>query len=90
VSLPDAAAVNNTEHLPPDRLQEPGVSEPEPVSANVTFPVGLSPVPVAVSVTVAVHVEATFTVTGVVHETEMLVNRTFTVILLLVVVELLA
>ena len=89
MSLPEAAAVNDTEHSPPDRLQEPGVSEPEPVSANATVPLGLSPVPVDVSVTFALHVEATFTVTGVVHETEMLVDRAFIVMLLPVVVELL-
>ena len=61
-------------------------SEPVPVTiANRTVPAGVLAVPAAVSVTVAVHVEAVFTITGVVQLTAVEVVRRFTVIVFEVV-----
>jgi len=89
VALPDADPVKVTEHVPPDRLHEFGLTEPAPFDENVTVPVGIIPDPMSVSVTVAVHVEGTLTRTGLVHETDVLVDRGFTMILAGAAVELL-
>jgi len=88
VALPEDDPVKVTEHVPPDRLHEFGFREPAPLDENVTVPVGIIPDPMSVSVTVAVHVEATLTRTGLLHETDVLVERGFTVILAGVAVEL--
>jgi len=88
VALPEADPVKVTEHVPPDRLHEFGFREPAPLDENVTVPVGIIPDPMSVSVTVDVHVEATLTRTGLLHETDVLVERGFTVILTGVAVEL--
>jgi len=88
VALPEADPVKVTEHVPPDKLHEFGVREPAPLDENVTVPVGIIPDPMSVSVTVAVHVEAALTRTGLVHETDVLVERGFTVIPAGVAVEL--
>ena len=88
MALPEADPVKATEHVPPDRLHEFGFREPAPLDENVTVPVGIIPDPMSVSVTVAVHVEATLTRTGLLHETDVLVERGFTVILAGVAVEL--
>ena len=88
MALPEADPVKATEHVPPDRLHEFGFREPAPLDENMTVPVGIIPDPMSVSVTVAVHVEATLTRTGLLHETDVLVERGFTVILAGVAVEL--
>lgn len=88
VGLPDADPVKVTEQVPPDRLQKVGVREPAPVDEKVTVPVGIIPEPTSVSATVAVHVEATLTRTGLVHETDVLVERGFTVMMVGAAVEL--
>ena len=88
MTLPETDPVKVTEQVPPDRLHELGLREPAPIDENVTVPVGTIPVPMSVSVTVAVHVEATLTRTGLAHETDVLVERGFTVITAGVAVEL--
>jgi hypothetical protein len=61
-ALPVEIGVYVTEQLPDTRVQDVGLNEPaEPVSANVTVPVGVVTDPVEVSITVAVQVEASFT-----------------------------
>ena len=89
MALPEADPVKVTEHVPPDKLHEFGLTEPAPFDENVTVPVGIIPDPMSVSATVALHVEATLTRIGLVHETDVLVEREFTVILAGLVVELL-
>jgi len=88
VALPEADPVKVTEHVPPDRLHEFGFREPAPLDENMTVPVGIIPDPMSVSVTVAVHVEATLTRTGLLHETDVTVEREFTVMLAGLAVEL--
>jgi len=88
LGLPVAVPVKLTEHLPFDNAQFAELNEPAPLDENVTVPVGIIPDPMSVSVTVAVHVEATLTRTGLLHETDVLVERGFTVILAGVAVEL--
>jgi len=58
-AVPVAVAVKVTEQLPDTRAQVVELNEPaEPVSVNVTVPVGVVTVPGEVSVTVAVQDEA--------------------------------
>jgi len=53
-----------------------------PVSLRAIVPVGVTNVPAAeVSVTVTVHVDPWLTITGVVHETVVVVVRLFTTML---------
>jgi len=62
--VPVAVAVKVTEQLPDTRVQVVELNEPaEPVSANVTAPVGVTGEIVEVSLTVAVQVEDWFTTT---------------------------
>ena len=62
--MPVAVAVKVTEQLPDTRVQVVELNEPaEPVSANVTVPVGVTGEIVEVSLTVAVQVEGWFTTT---------------------------
>ncbi len=63
------------EQVPVDSRQLVEPSDPGPVMLNVTVPVGVTGVPGEVSETLAKQVDWTFTRTGVVHVTIMLVER---------------
>ena len=63
------------EQVPADSRQLVEPSDPGPVMLNVTVPVGVTGVPGEVSETLAEQVHWTFTRTGVVHVTIMLVER---------------
>ena len=58
-----------------------------PVSPRATVPVGVRNVPAEVSVTVTVHVEPWLTTTGVVQETDVVVARLLTVMLVVPLLE---
>ncbi len=63
------------EQVPAVSRQLVDPSDPAPVVLNVTVPVGVTAVPGEVSETLAEQVDGTFTRTGVVHVTVMLVER---------------
>jgi len=67
--------VKVVEQVPVDSRQLVEPSDPGPVMLNVTVPVGVTGVPGEVSETLAEQVDWTFTRTGVVHVTIMLVER---------------
>jgi hypothetical protein len=64
---------------PAVRLQLGALREPAPVEVHVTIPVGVLMVPGEVSVTVAVHGDATPITKGLVHATDVEVERRLTV-----------
>ena len=90
-AVPDVVAVNVevqvAEAVVPARVQVVNVPV-TPVSLRATVPVGVMNVPTEVSVTVTLQVEATFTTTGVVQETVVVVVRLFTTMLLVPPLEL--
>ena len=58
-----------------------------PVSLSATVPVGVMNVPAELSVTVTLHVEPTFTTTGVVQVTVVVLVRLFTRMLVVPLLE---
>ena len=82
--MPAVDAVNVdvqvAEAVDPLRLQVVNVPV-TPVSVSETVPVGVMKVPALVSVTVTVHVEPWLIATGLVHDTAVVVERRFTVML---------
>ena len=74
-AVPAAEPVKVVEQVPADSRQLVELSDPAPVELNVTVPVGVTGDPDEVSETLVEQVDGTFTMTGVVHETVMLVER---------------
>ena len=89
-AVPDVVAVNVEVHVAeavvPARVQVVNVPV-TPVSLSATVPVGVMNVPAELSVTVTLHVEPTFTTTGVVQVTVVVLVRLFTRMLVVPLLE---
>jgi len=78
--------VHVAEAVVPARVQVVNVPV-TPVSLSATVPVGVMNVPAELSVTVTLHVEPTFTTTGVVQVTVVVLVRLFTRMLVVPLLE---